>query len=648
MWAGGPVRSRAGYADPTSRRTAAAMTVTIRLLPKPHRVGAFSARIIRWRERVRAALGPPSDLRILLAAVPVLAVLPLTLFAAGLLSMLADLHGTEVRRELQVTGNALAIGVDRELGGSIRRLHTLADLAAGQQDTDDATFVRVAQRELRRNDDWLNLVLITSDGRIAFSARPLPDASGATVTPQSHWQEVLRTGHPTVSDVFEGPLFGVPAVTVSVPVERAGQPRAVLAAQLSPQVLAERLADTVVREGAVGELLDRQGRIVARSIDHAAGFGQAAAPAALALARSRPSGTAEPFPTGTGDAALGAWARLPVGWTLMLSVPAPQASLARPVVLLALLGGGLLVITVVLSTVIARRITGIVARAGHAAREVAQARRPDLAEPAIRQFSVLFEAMNEAGERVVDALERERCARTAAEQADRGKDRFLVMLGHELRNPLNAVANAGHLLRRRDLSPGERDGVVEMLQRQSRLLRRLVDDLLELGRVLTGRFGLRREPVAVEVLLRQSIAALAASGQLSGHQIRVDLEPLTAEVDPARFEQIFVNLLTNALKYTPTGGTVTIRLGRECDALRLSVHDTGIGIAPDQLRRIFDLFVQGPQVEGRAAGGLGVGLSMARLLAELHGGTIEAYSSGPGLGAEFVARIPLEGRQTPE
>jgi signal transduction histidine kinase len=119
-------------------------------------------------------------------------------------------------------------------------------------------------------------------------------------------------------------------------------------------------------------------------------------------------------------------------------------------------------------------------------------------------------------------------------------------------------------------------------------------------------------------------------------------------VDPARFEQIFVNLLTNALKYTPTGGTVTIRLGRECDALRLSVHDTGIGIAPDQLRRIFDLFVQGPQVEGRAAGGLGVGLSMARLLAELHGGTIEAYSSGPGLGAEFVARIPLEGRQTPE
>lgn len=361
----------------------------------------------------------------------------------------------------------------------------------------------------------------------------------------------------------------------------------------------------------------------------------------MTLARDAESGTAAPFPAAAGEAPLGAWARLPFGWTVAVSAPAdPPPSVTRSLWLIGVLGVLLLGTSVALGVALSRRITGIVAEAGRAARRVAAARPAGLGAPAIRQFSVLFDAMNEAGERVVDALERERSARSAAEAADRQKDRFLLMLGHELRNPLNAVANAGHLLRRRDLSAGQRDGVVDMLLRQSRQLRRLVDDLLDVGRVLTGRFELCREAVDVDVLLRQSIATLGATGQLAGHTVRADLVPVRWSIDPVRFEQVFTNLVCNAVKYTPGGGVIDVRLRRTAAGMILSVRDTGIGIEPAQLQRVFELFVQGGQPEGRAPGGLGVGLSMARMLVEFHGGTIDVRSDGRDLGSEFVVRIP--------
>lgn len=241
---------------------------------------------------------------------------------------------------------------------------------------------------------------------------------------------------------------------------------------------------------------------------------------------------------------------------------------------------------------------------------------------------------------MVDALARERRARHAAEAADRQKDRFLVMLGHELRNPLNAVGNAGHLLQRTDLSGAQRDAVIDMLRRQSSQLRRLVDDLLDLGRVLVGKFALRREPVAVHHLLRRAIATMGASGRFASHRIESELEPVIAVVDPVRFEQVFTNLVGNAVRYSPDGGTVRVRLRGRDGRLELSVSDDGIGIDPEQLDRIFELFVQGEPLGGRAEQGLGVGLSMARMLVEAHGGTIEAASEGPGRGSTFVVQIP--------
>ena len=601
------------------------------------------ARLARAASRLRP-LRRGADLRVLLAAIPLLALPPLMIFCALLLSLLADARSTDARQDLQNAAQALAIGLDREIAGSIRRLETIADLAAVQPD-DLTAFARAGQREIERNDEWRDLVLATPDGRVVHAvARGGRSLQPPSFVPQSHHRETLRTALPTVSDIYSPRPDGTPVASISVPVQVEGRVRWLLSARLDPQLMSRRLADQVERYGALGELIDREGRVVARSRDLAAWYGRPAGGRIAELARGAPSGTSTPFPTTEGEAVLGAWARLPFGWSVALSVPtAPGPALARSMWMLAAIGLALLAGSILLSTAIARRITGMVAEAGRAAQQVARARRPRLGAPAIRQFGVLYDALDEAGERVVDALERERCARETAEAADREKDRFLVMLGHELRNPLNAVGNAGHLLRRRDLSAGQRDGVVEMLQRQSRQLRRLVDDLLDLGRVLTGKFALRAETVEVDRLLRQSIATLGATGQLASHEVSADLEPVSCRIDPARFEQVFANLVGNAIKYTPTGGTIAVRLSRDADAMVLSVRDSGIGIEPQQLQRIFELFVQGPQQAGRAAGGLGIGLSMAKMLVEVHGGTIEARSDGPGRGTELLVRIPCAG-----
>jgi signal transduction histidine kinase len=611
-------------------------------VPPGRRAGWLAALADRLRLADRGAGRKQTDLRVLLAAIPVLSVLPLMAFSVGLLNLLADTRTAEARRDLQHAAQTVAVALEREIGGSIRRLETIADLPAAAAD-DLAALQRIAGLELRRNDDWTNLVLRAADGQIVFSSAPVEDAQARPLA--SHLSAVLESGRPAVSDVFASSVDGRPSVAVTVPVRQGGSVQWLLSARLNEAALSRRLAEQLRRQGAVGELFDRDGRVVARSLDVARWFGHRAGAGYGRLVEAAPSGTAAPFPRSAGaageDAALGAWARLPFGWSVALTLAgddAPRSS--GSVWMIGLLGVGLLGASLLFAAAIARRITGIVAEAGRAARDVALARRPRLRAPPIRQFSTLFDAMNEAGERVVDALGRERSARAAAEAADRQKDRFLVMLGHELRNPLNAVGNAGHLLRRRDLTEGQRDGVVVLLQRQSRQLRRLVDDLLDLGRVLTGKLALRLETVAVDTLLRQSIATLGTTGQLGGHTVDADLEPVVCEVDPVRFEQVFSNLFGNAIKYTPSGGAISVRLSLQGDAMVLSVRDNGIGIDAAEQQRIFGLFVQGPQADDRAAGGLGVGLSMARMLVEMHGGTIDAHSAGRGQGSEFVVRIP--------
>jgi signal transduction histidine kinase/ActR/RegA family two-component response regulator len=237
-------------------------------------------------------------------------------------------------------------------------------------------------------------------------------------------------------------------------------------------------------------------------------------------------------------------------------------------------------------------------------------------------------------------LAAEHAARAEAESASRGKDELLAMLGHELRNPLSAIATAVHLLETGEPSAELTRRAHEIIARQNAHLAHLVDDLLDVARVTSGKIALVRRPLELGQALRHSLATLAASGRTERHRVTLDLEPVWADVDETRFEQIVNNLVGNALRFTPAAGTIEITLRGEHGDAVLRVRDTGVGIAPEMLSRVFDLFAQGERGPARDAGGLGLGLTLVRRITELHGGRVEAASEGAGHGSTFTVRLP--------
>jgi signal transduction histidine kinase len=237
-------------------------------------------------------------------------------------------------------------------------------------------------------------------------------------------------------------------------------------------------------------------------------------------------------------------------------------------------------------------------------------------------------------------LIRAQAARAEAEGANRAKDEFLAMLGHELRNPLAAIISAVSVLDR----IGSQDDVAvrarEAIRHQITHLGRLVDDLLDIVHVTTGEIALTREPLNLATSVQRSVGELASTGRLERHVVDVRAEPVWANADPTRLNQIVSNLLLNAIKYTSPGGTIRVRVVGEEGLAIIGVSDTGIGIPSKLLPHMFDVPPQGDRRLLHGQGGLGVGLTLVRRLVELHGGQVEAYSEGPGHGSEFVVRLP--------
>ena len=236
-------------------------------------------------------------------------------------------------------------------------------------------------------------------------------------------------------------------------------------------------------------------------------------------------------------------------------------------------------------------------------------------------------------------LARERAARASAEAANRAKDEFVAVLGHEFRNPLSAISTAVQLLDRVGKPDDTSTNAREVIARQARNIARMVDDLMEVNRIAAGKIRLDPRPMDLAETVRRCVATLAGAGRTERHALAVHGEAVWVEADPVRVEQIVVNLLDNALKYTPPGGAVDVTIARESGHGVLRVQDTGVGIPREMLTRIFDLFVQGQPGAIRGRSGLGIGLAVVHHLAELHGGTIEASSDGPGRGSTFRLRL---------
>ena len=252
------------------------------------------------------------------------------------------------------------------------------------------------------------------------------------------------------------------------------------------------------------------------------------------------------------------------------------------------------------------------------------------------------------GGMAIDITDRIR-AEEALRAADQRKDEFLAMLAHELRNPLAPLVTAAELLRLR--SPDhpilQRQG--EVIGRQVRLMKRLLDDLLDVSRITRGKVKLSPARLDLNAVLRDAVEMSRPLIEERGHSLELipSPEPLLADADHARLSQVFTNLLNNAARYTPPGGKIRLSASRDGDRARIEVHDNGIGMTPQVLEHAFELFSQGERPLSRAEGGLGIGLTLVRQLVELHGGTVDAESPGLSQGSTFRVLLPLSGPEAP-
>jgi signal transduction histidine kinase/ActR/RegA family two-component response regulator len=232
------------------------------------------------------------------------------------------------------------------------------------------------------------------------------------------------------------------------------------------------------------------------------------------------------------------------------------------------------------------------------------------------------------------------------EGANRAKDEFMAMLGHELRNPLGAISAAIHVLDKTSKPADQGAELRGIIVRQTRHLTRLLEDLLDVSKLGAGKMALQRRSEDLKDIALRVLSSFEEVGRTTRHSVSVVGEPVIVQADPVRLEQVVSNLLDNALKYTPRGGRIDVTIGADGSDGVLRIRDTGIGIDADTLPRIFDVFVQAKATFDRSDGGLGLGLTLVKRLVELHGGTVSVSSAGPGRGSEFIIRIPRTSETT--
>jgi signal transduction histidine kinase len=549
---------------------------------------------------------------------------------------------------------ALSTAVDAELDRAVSVLEVLASAPALDQG-DLPRFHSVMRRVLSANPEWVTISLADATGKPLANARlPLAAPLPTLVEPES-FRRAVSTREAVFGTISRGPggTYGIP---VRVPVLRDGEVRFVLTAAVKPDGILEVVKRQKVPSDWVVSVFDARQKRVARSRQHQENLGTEPAPSLKAL-MDKPADEAYGVSYALeGDRIYTAFSRSQTTrWTVALGVPASLIDYGawRSI---AAYGTGIvlsIVLGVLAAVAIGRGITRPMDRLRDAAR--ALGRREPLAPPVtpileIRQVADSLETASDErarGEAEREALlEREKEARAVAEGANRAKDEFLALLGHELRNPLGAIMNAARLLEHPGVGADDASRARGIIARQAEHLARLTDDLLDAGRAIMGKIVLELRPIDLAAAAGQAIATLRSGGRLGQHRVSDDLLPVWVQADPTRVEQIISNLVMNAVKYTPPGGSISVSVRKVGGDAVLRVADNGIGMRRDLLLRIFEPFVQGEPGLDRSAGGLGLGLTLVRQLAALHGGKADADSEGPGRGSTFTVRFPaIEPRQ---
>jgi signal transduction histidine kinase len=554
-------------------------------------------------------------------------------------------------RRLLESARVDASAVDREFERTISVLHALATSPALDRDDLEA-FYYEGRRVQASQPGLFNILLLSVDGRQLVSTRMAWGMPLLSVGEPDSLKRLIETREPVVGPVRPPQRGGREhLVAVRVPVERDGRLKYALTAAVNVESLARLIPPQLPSsEEWTRAILDSEGTIAVRTRGAENFVGTRAPDAFLERLRQQPE-TISSGTTRDGTQVYSATSRgARFGWTAVVVVPRSALDAPKRTSMAGMLTGGALLMLCGLAAVlvISRRLAADIARSTTAAEAVAEGRplpqvNAHVAETLRLQRSLARAAAlleNRAGERD-EEVRRADAARADAEEANRTKDQFLAVLGHELRNPLAPALTALELMKVRDPQAFRRER--EVLERQVAHMARLVNDLLDVSRLARGKVQLvlRRFELREAVDRAVDVARPLMTQHAHTFEVSVPAAGLPIDGDIDRVVQVLSNLLTNAAKYTPRGGQVRLTASADANGVVVACEDDGPGIPPELVPTLFDPFAQGPRALDRREGGLGLGLSLARTFTELHGGTIrfEARSGQPG--SRFVVTLPM-------
>jgi signal transduction histidine kinase/ActR/RegA family two-component response regulator len=589
--------------------------------------------------------------------------LPAALFCAIALKVLLNAQHDSAIERIESSARLSAMVIDSDTHRAESVLRALAGSSA-LSDADMRRFDAEARAVNPGPGAWIILYEPASGQQLINTRHPF--GQPLPVRPdQQQLAQLLSTGKANVSGMRWGEHLQNNFVMVEVPVTARSGKRYVIGQAFSPEFFTRSFAGSTIPAGWGVQVIDAGGTVIARSQMPAAFVGNKAKPEVLEALRAAPTGVLR-HGTRDGLEVYDAYTRIAgSGWTIAVGAPVDEIDQAvwHGV---ATMGIGLFVAMIAaltLTILTGRRLVHFVAGASQAARLLGRGEQVEaLAPSSIVELDELNKAILEAGDRLQaevrsrSDVERERNqllvlekdARARAEEQNAAKDEFLAMLGHELRNPLSAVASAVHILDSgHAVDPSLLARARNVVRRQTDHLRKLVDDLLEVNRALMGKLTLDRSPVDLGDAVSRCVDTLHSSGRTQHFEFEVHTVAALVDADPTRLVQIIDNILDNAVKYSPDGGQVEVTVRHVDGWAELVVRDSGMGIAPELLPKVFTIFVQGKQSLQRVQGGLGIGLSLVRRLVDMHGGTVAIDSAGPGQGACVRVRLPLLANQAP-
>ncbi|GGY77534.1 ATP-binding protein [Pseudoduganella plicata] len=579
---------------------------------------------------------------------------PTVVFSAVALDLLLTAERQAALRSMQELARASVNVMDREMTFAMATAQTLSTSRVLQNGAIEEFYAQAKAANSHRD---IHAALIDENGQQLFNTvRPFGTKIPAPVAiTQARVKNVIAGGAPVYSGLIKGSATGKYVVSVEYPVRIRDGRRMVVNEWMYSDHLNRLLPDENIPPSWLIAVFDRQGITIARNKHPEKFVGLPPREERLRTILAGFEGIGRAY-TRDGVEMYGAWERSAItGWTVGIGVPVTEIE-KTAVQSVALTAAGF--VTALLCAIggavlFSRRLLGAIGTVAADAGMLSRHRIPPVKDLRVDEMNRLQLALHDAGCLLAAArdnrqrtLDEARAARVHAEEAQKiaesqnqAKDEFMAMLGHELRNPLAAIASGTVVLNLPGIDADRAAKARSIIARQTGHLTKLVDDLLDAHRILSGKIRMVLRPVDLKAALEGCLAGFETRGAMRNHRVRVDLAAATIQGDPTRLEQMFCNLVDNALKYTPEGGNIDITLRTDAGFAVLAIADTGIGLAPELLARAFEVFVQG-KVVNRSKDGLGIGLAVVDALARQHGGTLVAHSAGVGQGSVFTLRFP--------